>query len=92
MRASREYRLQVARNLLDRFYLEHAAETCCAHASPMSETLTEPHQLAVAGSHSARSAHLHVSGEAVYADGDIGLPAIIARRAGRQHEARAHPL
>jgi xanthine dehydrogenase small subunit len=27
MRASREYRLQVARNLLDRFYLEHAAET-----------------------------------------------------------------
>ncbi len=25
-RASREYRLQVARNLLDRFYLEHAAE------------------------------------------------------------------
>jgi xanthine dehydrogenase small subunit len=27
MRASREYRLQVARNLLDRFYLEHASET-----------------------------------------------------------------
>jgi xanthine dehydrogenase small subunit len=26
MRASREYRLQVACNLLDRFYLEHAAE------------------------------------------------------------------
>jgi xanthine dehydrogenase small subunit len=27
MRASREYRLQVARNLLDRFYFEHATET-----------------------------------------------------------------
>ncbi len=27
MRASREYRMQVARNLLDRFYLEHAAST-----------------------------------------------------------------
>ena len=27
MRASREYRVQVARNLLDRFYLEHAAAT-----------------------------------------------------------------
>jgi xanthine dehydrogenase small subunit len=27
MRASREYRLQIARNLLDRFYLEHATET-----------------------------------------------------------------
>ena len=27
MRASREYRLQVARNLLDRFYLEHAGAT-----------------------------------------------------------------
>jgi len=27
MRASRDYRMQVARNLLDRFYLEHAAPT-----------------------------------------------------------------
>jgi xanthine dehydrogenase small subunit len=27
MRATREYRMQVARNLLDRFYLEHAAAT-----------------------------------------------------------------
>jgi xanthine dehydrogenase small subunit len=27
MRASRDYRLQVARNLLDRFYLEHGGAT-----------------------------------------------------------------
>ena len=41
----------------------------------MSETLTEPDQIAIAGEpFPHESAHLHVSGEAVYAD-DIGLPA-----------------
>ena len=73
LRASSAYRLQAAGNLLRRFYLEHAgavaplrtADRTCALASRRT-------RLEIAPRH--ESAHLHVSGRALYAD-DIALPA-----------------
>lgn len=73
MRASAAYRMEVARNLLRRFWLETqgqapAAAFSAAHDLPQRTAMQSPGDGKVGSALPHESAHLHVAGEARYTD------------------------